>query len=154
MEPTGTSEKPAFTILPAGLRDLGELRQLERECFGKDAWPLLDLLGVLSFPGVVRLKAVIDERMAGFVAGEAKPLEHTGWITTIGVTEAFRRQGIGRALLTACEEGMGMPIVRLCVRKSNYAAQFMYQKAGYLPSAIWERYYDGGEDALVLQKNR
>ena len=32
----------------------------ERACFGKDAWPLLDLIAVLTFVDVVRLKAVED----------------------------------------------------------------------------------------------
>ncbi len=45
-------------IEPATLRDLGALRHLEQVCFPKDAWPLLDLIGVLTFRGVMRLKAV------------------------------------------------------------------------------------------------
>ena len=55
--------------MPATWRDLGELRTVEHECFGDDAWPLWDLVGVLTFPGVVRLKAVMSEKMFGFVAG-------------------------------------------------------------------------------------
>ena len=45
-------------ILPASLRDLGALRTLEHACFGRDAWSLLDLMAVLTFPDVIRLKAV------------------------------------------------------------------------------------------------
>ena len=53
------------TIQPATWRDLNSLRHLERLCFPKDAWPLLDLVGVLTLPNVVRLKA---ERTAGLAA--------------------------------------------------------------------------------------
>ncbi len=144
---------PPFQLQAASLRDLGELRALEQECFGRDAWPLLDLISVLAFPGVVRIKAVVGSVMAGFVAGESKPLERAGWITTIGVSGRFRRKGIGFALLSACEAELHAPTMRLCVRKSNLAAQRMYQKAGYTSSAVWARYYSDGEDALVLQKN-
>jgi ribosomal protein S18 acetylase RimI-like enzyme len=146
-------ETLSYTIESASLRDLADLRRLERECFFRDAWPLLDLIGVLTFPGIVRLKAVIEGGMVGFVAGDAKILQQVGWITTIGVAGTCRRNGIGYALLGACELGMRMPEVRLCVRKSNLVAQRMYEKAGYQPAGIWERYYEGGEDALVLQKN-
>jgi ribosomal-protein-alanine N-acetyltransferase len=48
----------AMIIAQATLRDLNALRKIERVCFPKDAWPLLDLISVLSFPGVVHLKAV------------------------------------------------------------------------------------------------
>jgi ribosomal protein S18 acetylase RimI-like enzyme len=143
----------SYTIESASLRDLGDLRRLEHECFNKDAWPILDLIGVLTFPGIVRLRAVVDGKMVGFVAGDPKVGQQVGWITTIGVSGAYRRNGIGYALLGACEIGMGMPTVRLCVRKSNVAAQQMYQKAGYHSAGVWERYYEGGEDALVLQKH-
>ena len=143
-----------FSLLSAGWRDLNELRQLEQECFGKDAWPLWDLIGVLTFLGVVRLKAAANDKMIGFIAGDVRSREGVGWITTIGVTAVYRRQGVALALLAACEEAMGMPVIRMCVRRSNLGAQQLYHKAGYQPAGVWERYYSDREDALVLQKNR
>ncbi len=71
-------------MLPANWRDLGGLRQLEKVCFPVDSWPLLDLIGVLSLPNIVRLKAVISDQMIGFVAGDKKSSD-LGWIATIGV---------------------------------------------------------------------
>ena len=133
---------------------MGELRTLEQECFGDDAWPLWDIVGVLAFPGVERLKAVSSGKMIGFVAGDMRPREGLGWITTLGVLPPFRRRGIAFTLLASCEEAMSMPAVRLCVRRSNLSAQQLYQKAGYLPAGVWERYYSDREDALVLQKDR
>jgi ribosomal-protein-alanine N-acetyltransferase len=141
-----------FSIISATWHDLGELRQLERECFGRDAWSLLDLIGALTFPGVVRLKAVVGGKMVGYVGGDPRALEKIGWITTLGVVSAYRRNGIAAALLAACEGAMKMPVVRLCVRRSNVGAQKLYQQAGYQPAGIWEKYYDGQEDALVFQK--
>jgi ribosomal protein S18 acetylase RimI-like enzyme len=141
-----------FEIKPASLTDVGDLRKLEQVCFGQDSWPLFDLLGVLTFPGIIRLKAVAGERMAGFAAGERKPEEGRGWVTTIGVHPEFRQQGIGRALLEAVESGIGMQRVRLCVRKENVAAIRMYETAGYLHVGTWPEYYAGGGDALVMEK--
>ncbi|MEA4910059.1 MAG: GNAT family N-acetyltransferase [Chloroflexi bacterium] len=149
-----TSQITRYQILPASWKDVGELRQVEKACFQDDAWPLLDLLGVLTMPGVVRLKAVVDGVMAGFVAGEPRPGPGIGWITTIGVLPQYRRLGIGTALLAAAEEQMGMPRVRLTMRRSNTVAQALYQKEGYHQVEVWPRYYAGGEDGVVFEKER
>lgn len=146
-------ETTPFNIVPAGLSDLGELRQIEKECFSQDAWPLLDLLGVLTFPGVARFKAVAEGHMVGFAAGDPHSGEGVGWITTIGVRVAFRRRGIATALLHTCEAAMRQPRVRLCVRKSNQAARSLYAREGYREVDIWPGYYAGGEDAVVLEKH-
>jgi hypothetical protein len=37
-------------IVKASLRDLNALRKLEQISFDKDAWPLFDLIAVLTFP--------------------------------------------------------------------------------------------------------
>lgn len=142
----------AFTIFPATWRDLSELRALEKACFDLDAWPLLDLLGVLTVPRVLRWKAVADGRMVGFAAADVHAAERTGWITTIGVLPQYRRQGVASALLDCCEGGLAVPRVRLCVRRSNDAAIRLYNQRGYSQVDIWAKYYIGGEDALVLEK--
>lgn len=141
-----------FTIQKATWRDLGELNQVENECFSEDRWPFWDLIGVLTMPGVVRLKAVVEGHMAGFIAGDLRMHEGVGWIVTIGVRLAYRRMGIAAALLRECETQMNIRPLRLCVRLSNLAAQRMYDKAGYHQTQVWEAYYPGGEDALVYEK--
>lgn len=140
-------------INTASILDLGALRHLEQACFPKDAWPLLDLIAVLSFPGVVRLKATQNDHMIGFIAGENRAQEGVGWIATIGVLPAHRGKGVGRALLDACEKQLALPRIRLCVRYSNYDAIRIYEKAGYRAIDHWLRYYNDGEDALVMEKH-
>lgn len=139
-------------IQPAGIRDLGALRRLEHACFEKDAWPLLDLIAVLTWPDVVRLKAVENGELIGFVAGDPRPSEGVSWIATIGVDPRYQRRGVGRALLQACEEKTTLPRVRLTVRLSNEPAISLYEKEGYRSVDIWKRYYNDGEDGLVMEK--
>lgn len=143
-----------YNIETASWRDLKDLRTLEEECFGVDAWSLWDLIGVLSLPGIFRYKAVVQEQMAGFVAGDAHPQENIGWITTIGVRTAFQRQGIARQLLKTCELAMNLRFVRLSVARNNTAALLLYRSEGYYQVDLWKRYYNSGEDALVLEKDR
>lgn len=139
-------------IEPASWRDLNALRNLEKVCFPKDAWPLLDLIGVLTLHNVVRLKAVVDAQMVGFVAGDVRKSENMSWIATIGVLPEFRGQGIGGALLQACEAMISTPKVRLNVRVTNHTAIQLYQKRGYERVGVWPAYYEDGEDALVMEK--
>jgi ribosomal-protein-alanine N-acetyltransferase len=119
-----------------------------------DAWPLLDLIAVLTWPDVIRLKAVEDGLMIGFIAGDPRPSENLAWIATIGVLPEYRRRGIGRTLLRACEEKLPQQRIRLCVRASNEGAIEMYWQEGYLSVDTWREYYNDKESAMVMEKIR
>jgi ribosomal-protein-alanine N-acetyltransferase len=139
-------------IQTASIRDLAALRRLEHACFEKDAWPLLDLIAVLTWPDVIKLKAVENGGMVGFVAGDPRPSEGAGWIATIGVDPRYQRRGIGRALLHACEERTTLPRMKLTVRMSNQGAIALYEQEGYRSVDIWKKYYSDGEDGVVMEK--
>ena len=139
-------------ILPANLRDLGPLRRIEQACFPKDAWPLLDLMAVLTWPEVIRLKAVVDGQMVGFIAGDPRRTEGMAWIATLGVLPEYRRQGIARALLLECEKRLKAENLRLCVRLDNDGAIRLYEQEGYQQVGTWTKYYNDGGDALVMEK--
>jgi len=139
-------------IQQATWRDLLSVRQLERVCFPKDAWPLLDIIGVLTLPSVIRLKAVIEEQLVGFIAADIRRSQNQAWIATICVLPTHQQRGIGSALLRASEEGVNVGSVRLSVRASNIPAISLYQHHGYHQVGVWPRYYQDGEDALVFEK--
>ncbi len=75
-------------------------------------------------------------------------------IATIATHPDFRKQGIGKKLLThvlraAKEEGALTSFLE--VREGNLAAQEMYRKFGYVESGRRENYYnDNGEDAIMM----
>ena len=141
-------------ITPASLKDLNALRKLEQACFAEDAWSLFDLVAVLTFPEVVRLKAVQHGRMVGFVAGDPRPAKGFSWIATICVLPECQRKGIGRALLRACEARIQTPRLRLSVRIENRAAICLYEREGYQRVDVWRGYYNDGGDALVMEKEK
>lgn len=132
--------------------DINALRHLEKECFEKDAWPLLDLFAILTWPDVIRLKAVENNEMVGFIGGDPRPSQSVAWIATIAVNPRYQGQGIGRMLLRACEEQVKLPRMRLSVRMSNHNAISLYEKEGYRTVDVWGRYYSDDEDALVMEK--
>lgn len=145
---------PNFQIQTASLFDLTALRQLEKICFPVDAWPLLDLIGALSFPHIVRYKALSDGELVGFVAGEVRFPARIGWIATVAVHPDHRRRGIARKLIHLVEDEMAQPRIRLTVRESNLAAIKLYEQDGYIQINRWVKYYKGGEDGIVMEKVR
>lgn len=78
-------------------------------------------------------------------------------IGTIAIDNQFRRMGLGRcllaeALMDAYQKGIRMTYLE--VRRSNLAAQELYQQFGFVVAGIRNRYYkDNGEDALLMTLN-
>ena len=144
--------KRFFHIFPASWKDLGALRRIEKVCFPLDAWPLLDLIAILTFNNIVRLKAIVDGEVVGFIAGERKHQKNVGWIATIGVLPQYQRKGIASALLEACESNLKVDFIRLCVRAGNTAAIRLYEGGGYRRVDIWPGYYQDGANAYVYEK--
>jgi ribosomal-protein-alanine N-acetyltransferase len=112
----------------------------------------LDLIAVLTWPDVIRLKAVENGELIGFIAGDPRSSEGVNWVATIGVDPRYQRRGIGRSLLRACEARSKLPRMKLTVRMSNEPAISLYEKEGYRSVDIWKRYYNDGEDGLVMEK--
>jgi ribosomal-protein-alanine N-acetyltransferase len=139
-------------IIPATWRDVKSVYDLERICFQVDAWPLIDVLGVLTLPQLIRLKAVDQDTMVGFIAADLRRLQETAWIVTFAVLPQYRRSGIGSALIEMCEAQINLPRIRLSVRQSNQTAIQLYKKLDYQHVDTWVAYYKGGDNALIFEK--
>ena len=79
-----------------------------------------------------------------------------GHITNLAVHPGYRRQGVGKALMLALVEAVRKRDVRhltLEVRRTNLAAQDLYQKLGFVHMGVRRKYYlDNNEDALIMWK--
>jgi ribosomal-protein-alanine N-acetyltransferase len=75
-------------------------------------------------------------------------------IVAIAVREAYRRRGLGETLLVGAIElalDNHQESVTLEVRRSNTAAQALYEKYRFLKVGVRRRYYsDNHEDALIM----
>ncbi len=151
---TGAARQaPTAEILPASWRDVRELWALEKITFGRDAWSLLELL--ISLVGTaVRIKAVADGRIIGFVIAEPRRWQGLAWIAAIAVHPNYRRRGLGRRLLSEAEARLSAPLLKLTVRRSNAAAIALYEQFGYAAVKTLGRYYPSGEDGIVMEKRR
>lgn len=88
--------------------------------------------------------AEVEGRAVGwgvFVVDEAQvyvvPEERTyGYIAELYVDEALRGQGVGQALIAACEDEarrLGLPHIKIGHLTANARAAAIYERAGYAP---------------------
>ena len=128
---------------------------LERECFSVP-WSEAALRAELDNPAAVFLVARVDGAVAGY-AGMHHVLDE-GNLANVAVGRAFRRRGVGAALLaalTAYCDGRGVARMTLEVRPSNAAAIALYGRFGFC--AVGRRrgfYTKPAEDALVMVRVR
>jgi ribosomal-protein-alanine N-acetyltransferase len=80
-------------------------------------------------------------------------IDDEGQIVNVAVLPAYRRQGIGRSLVQyALQEAkkQGVLSLSLEVRSSNFSAVNLYRSFGFEGVAVRKRYYENGEDALLM----
>ena len=146
------ARKVDFLLSPASIWDIGKIRDLEQAAFEKDAWPLIEMIGALSFPTIERWKAEVNDQLVGFVVVDIRSSQNLAWIATIAVHPNIRRRGLGSLLMQKAEEVARVDRMRLSARASNLEALAMYQKLGYEQIDVWPKYYTGDEDAVVMEK--
>ncbi len=147
-----TIDKAEIVISLASLWDMANIRRLEQAAFEKDAWPLIEMIGVLTFPSVAKWKAEKGDRLIAFVAADVRKGQNLAWIATIAVDPKYQRMGIGNLLMQKAEDEVQVGRMRLSVRAGNLGAIKLYQKRGYQQIDVWPKYYLGNEDAVVMEK--
>ncbi len=96
-----------------------------------------------------------DGRVTGYVVADVTPNygHDIGHIKDIAVHPDRRGEGIGSALLERALSilaAVGARSVKLEVRESNEAALRLYREFGFDVLRRVPRYYDDGEDALMM----
>ena len=134
--------------------DNKQIEAIERESF-PDPWNYRMLTESFLSDNFVGFVAEENGEVKGYI-GSAYCLEE-GEILLVAVKEDFRRKGLATSLLKALEEelfSLGVERLLLEVRRSNYGAQMCYVKFGFAVIAVREGYYQGKEDALIMEKKR
>lgn len=132
--------------------DLNKIEEIEKESF-IDPWNVKMLSDAFLSNGFLGLTYESDGEIIGYVFG--KTVVDEAEIELIAVKSTRRKHGVGKAILTeflAAVKSIGVTDVFLEVRRSNIAAQALYEKAGFTYIAVRENYYGGVEDALVMKK--
>jgi [ribosomal protein S18]-alanine N-acetyltransferase len=110
---------------------------------------LQELHSPLSFP----LVATINGKVSAYVC--LMSLFEEAQIMNIAVAPDVRRTGIARLLIDAAintARGKGAENLVLEVRESNHAAIALYESYGFSRYFVRKRYYEGQEDAILMEK--
>lgn len=146
----------AVKIEDTSIRLLGKLYEIEKQCFGQEAFTKQQLIYLLTEYNAIGLAARVNSEIAGFAIARVDIGRNTsfGHILTIDIALAYRRKGIAQKLLHEIEtifREKGIKECRLEVREDNVAALDLYQKLGYKKVGKLEKYY-GDAHGLYLQK--
>lgn len=145
-----------YDLRPLTIAQIDECWHLDQRCFlDGEAYSRDTFEYLLTAPESVSYRVVTqNSAMAGFVIGLLEP-DHTGHITTIGISPEHRRRRLASCLLERVEDGFrrrDARIVRLEVRANNIPAQKLYLSLGYTVTQRLPRYYSNGGDGLLMVK--
>ena len=145
--------------VPARIReatraDLLSVFRIERASFPQP-WPYTAFEHFLGRPGFL---VADSHEVIGYVVGDVVPNggRGIGHIKDIAVRPDRRGQGLGATLLgraLAVLASQGAHSVKLEVRGSNDAAIALYRAFGFERHRTTPRYYQDGEDALVMTRD-
>ena len=132
-------------VRPAVECDFPAIARIQQRCPETAQWPLGDYSG---FP---LLLALVDARPAGFCSWRQSTPDEAE-ILNLAVDPAFRRRGVGSALLNKVAE-LARGAIFLEVAESNSPAIALYRRQGWADIAVRRGYYNQGTvDAVVMKK--
>jgi ribosomal-protein-alanine N-acetyltransferase len=149
---TSPESPPGVAVRPVQEIDLIGVSHIEKLSFPQP-WPYDAFRRFLDAPAF--LVADDGDHVIGYVVADRIPNhgEDLGHVKDLAVHPQRRGEGIGRLLLSTAVErlrGEDVVSVKLEVRESNDAAQSLYRSFDFEPLRRVPRYYDDGEDAVVM----
>jgi ribosomal-protein-alanine N-acetyltransferase len=139
-------------VVPLRRRHIKAVMRIEQQVYPRPWTPAI-FQSELAQVGTSRcyVAAFVGNELAGY--GGTMYTPDGAHVTNIAVDPRSQRHGIGTRLLLALTRQArlnGCDAMTLEVRVSNVAAQAMYQRFGYAPAGVRQRYYEGVEDAIVM----
>ena len=147
-------------IREATAQDLKEIIDLENRCFNQDhAYSAKQLTYLITKAHSYTLVYVNKEKIHGFLILLFRKGSVVSGVETINVDPVVQKKGIGKKLMLAAEQEarkQGMREIRLEVSIGNAAAILLYEKLGYVITALLTSYYQtdhfGSKDAYRMKK--
>ena len=104
--------------------------------------------GLIMQKAFVGYVALMEAQITGYIAGFS--VAGAGEIIDVAVAAAWRRQGIGRALVGRFCAEYGQVATHLEVAADNVAARRLYASLGFDESGRRAHYYGAGASALRM----
>ena len=137
--------------------DLENIMQIEKACFGNDAWSKSNMKSEILAPHTTYVVAEESDSLIGY-AGLSKLASSTSSdIQTIAVSESHRGLGVGRELMESLLDfarEQEAKEVFLEVREDKPTPQKLYASLGFSAIDRRENYYQpDGVAAIVMRLN-
>ena len=134
--------------------DIDQILEIERTSFNHyDAYSLADFERWYHYNPDLCIVAEVNGRIAGYVI--TRILDGIADLASLAINLAYRRSGIGTALLDAIErrvKAYGVNEINLEVRKTNLSGLAFWQNMGFLSFGTLPGFYEDGEDAVRMRK--
>ena len=138
----------SITVVPMSEAHLPALAALEACCFA-DPWSETALREELTNPLAHFIVALCDGEIAGYLG--CHHIVDEAFIANVAVFPAFRRRGVGRALVeTAKSDAVSLYRLTLEVRASNEGAIALYRSLGFIEDGVRPRFYAHPTEDAVL----
>ena len=133
-------------------KDIEVLTEAEKRCF-KDPWTKEMFSALLKLPFQYGFIAEEGGQVCGYCV--LSVLFEDAEVLNIAVAPAYRKKGYGKLLMeTMLERARSLDALQcfLEVRESNTPAIRLYESYGFAQYGVRKRYYEDGENALVMKK--
>lgn len=139
-----------MNIVDMGEVHVPQIARIEQLCFS-DPWTVEQIDAQRTGPGHVFLAAAENDQVAGYIS--LMYVLDEGYIGNVAVAPAFRRRGLGRALVEAMitrARGLKLSFLTLEVRQSNFPARRLYAGCGFRDVGLRRKYYEKPREDAVL----
>jgi [ribosomal protein S18]-alanine N-acetyltransferase len=146
------SEPETIHIRPMIEPDLDAVLAIEQASF-PSPWKRDHFLHEIAAPHSYPFVAEYNGIVAGYVCMTA--LFEEAQILNIAVDPAMRGRGIARILMKQAfvlAREKGAEVMALEVRASNAAAITLYEQCGFTRTGLRQKYYEGRDDAVLMEK--
>ncbi len=102
------------------------------------------------------LAAEVDGEVAGYLDMLANPWQQVGWVANLAVDRAYRRNGVGTALMRHGRQWareQGLRLLQAEATTKNYPAMAFYRKLGFQFCGFNDHYYQNQDIALFFVQN-
>ena len=140
-------------ISMVALEDISQILEIEKECFGTEAWSeeMFKYACIGKFGGII--KAEYEEKICGFLVYAILGGDEVN-IDDIAVMPENRKKGIADAMMRYIfekSEKSGIKKIMLEVRESNLPAIKLYEKYHMKKDGIRKNYYrEPLENAILM----
>ena len=140
-------------IVKMSADDVDRVVEIEQECFSMP-WTKQGFLEALKQNNSFYYVAKVGTQIVGHCG--AYGVCNEGDINQVAVTNAYRRQGIARRMVSTMMEEMkknGFLEITLEVRAGNDSAIALYESLGFVQEGIRKNFYEKPiEDAIIMWK--